>query len=264
MQFSTIKMGVIFFLLKKCQTGGGGPGGVCKKTTFFPVFFVHLSLRATLSSFLYYQKQPFGLFSSSEIHPTWQRRPSLNPGRKAIDHPWACRLSPTCHTGVQRMSNAEVQVSSNDPLTCTVTDAPSPERGTRPAKQNILGYMLWCNALRQNFRHAWKASLLSGQMISNNIGWFYWKRSNSNAHRHRGPDENLDMWTLRALKTRSFEMEVILWDYLYINIQHCSRKCTVHTLVWLEYAGALQASCILRKHVWAASVAPSEALYDIL
>ena len=29
-----------FFFLKKCQTGGGGPGGVWEKTSFFPVFFL--------------------------------------------------------------------------------------------------------------------------------------------------------------------------------------------------------------------------------
>ena len=30
--------------MKKCQTGGGGPGGVWQKTTFFPVFFSQPSL----------------------------------------------------------------------------------------------------------------------------------------------------------------------------------------------------------------------------
>ena len=38
-------MGVNFFLLKKCQTGGGGPRGVWQKTTLFPFFLCTLPLK---------------------------------------------------------------------------------------------------------------------------------------------------------------------------------------------------------------------------
>ena len=43
------KMGVNFLLLKKCQTGGGGPGGgLAKDQTFSGFFFVHPSLTVTI------------------------------------------------------------------------------------------------------------------------------------------------------------------------------------------------------------------------